>query len=189
MTQSLGLPRCFNPRPSCEGRLQSVKVRNSGNTFQSTPLMRGATAVPCIRCRGTTCFNPRPSCEGRQAPSAFRRSSHRFNPRPSCEGRPLMLSVLGPVFCFNPRPSCEGRHSRPSHRARLARSFNPRPSCEGRRMLSVFRVLVVLVSIHAPHARGDRWARTTCATPTGFNPRPSCEGRHYPTFIVGGLAF
>ena len=33
------------------------------------------------------------------------------------------------------------------------------------------------VSIHAPHARGDRSSHS-CRTPSmSFNPRPSCEGR------------
>ena len=33
------------------------------------------------------------------------------------------------------------------------------------------------VSIHAPHARGDR-STHSCRTPSmSFNPRPSCEGR------------
>ena len=35
----------FNPRPSCEGRLPHVGRRARGGRFQSTPLMRGATAT------------------------------------------------------------------------------------------------------------------------------------------------
>jgi len=35
--------RCFNPRPSCEGRLYRKCQYGSGEMFQSAPLLRGAT--------------------------------------------------------------------------------------------------------------------------------------------------
>ncbi len=40
------VPR-FNPRPSCEGRLTATANLVFPYLFQSTPLMRGATAIYC----------------------------------------------------------------------------------------------------------------------------------------------
>ena len=57
--------RCFNPRPSCEGRPGTLCTMSLVSMFQSTPLMRGATCG-YRRCgQWLACFNPRPSCEGR----------------------------------------------------------------------------------------------------------------------------
>ena len=121
--------KCFNSRPSCEGRLvlPAVAVRhivsihaprargdeillnvNSPVLFQFTPLVRGATHLRREHCRPV-----------------------RFNSRPSCEGRPAR-----------------------SWRSIRTTGFNSRPSCEGR-PLSAFKRVHAVVSIHAPRARGD----------------------------------
>ena len=57
----------FNPRSSCEERLEVAIPRGIDDAFQSTLLMRGAT--PCTRTRRSKdCyFNPRSSCEERLA--------------------------------------------------------------------------------------------------------------------------
>ena len=82
-----------------------------GQTFQSTPLMRGATSQQPILTRIT----------------------HNFNPRPSCEERPSTPIPSSPCTYFNPRPSCEERHKNVLH-FKPAGDFNPRPSCEERRL-------------------------------------------------------
>ena len=78
---------CFNPRPSCEGRPSARLANVCDESFQSAPLMRGATidrvalfvlagvSIRAPHARGDaarllpqpapSCFNPRPSCEGR----------------------------------------------------------------------------------------------------------------------------
>ena len=77
----------FNPRPPCGGRPCPFSSRTSGNTFQSTPPMRGATFI--------------------QPPGSVKPSD--FNPRPPCGGRPLLVIWMDLPHYFNPRPPCGGR--------------------------------------------------------------------------------
>ena len=145
--------------------------------FQSTPLMRGATIPHGAHTRGAPVSIHAPHARGDQellrglrglrvsihaphargdrlAPRRLRRRS-RFNPRPSCEGR---LGMLPPVMdndLFQSTPLMRGATQASASRARSCRSFNPRPSCEGR-LDGAGRYLCGGVSIHAPHARGDR---------------------------------
>jgi len=154
-----GSPRSnasFNPRPSCEGRLDyTFGVRYHQMVSIRAPRVRGDAARPW--CGGLRrCFNPRPSCEGRLPPRVGIHLPGCFNPRPSCEGRlprarrrhqHRRVSIraprvrgdpMGPQRIldpsrFNPRPSCEGRLPELPGTSRL-KSFNPRPSCEGRPM-------------------------------------------------------
>ena len=58
-------PYNFNPRTSCEVRLNQLFSFLRSLTFQSTHLLRGATSG-CASCLGASCdFNPRTSCEVR----------------------------------------------------------------------------------------------------------------------------
>ncbi len=100
---------------------------------------------------------------------------------------------------FNPLPSCEGRLRRDIHFMRMCR-FQSTPLMRGETFSACNPVIQLLISIHSPHARGDR-NRSAC-TPHGaisihsphargdlqsltgcrcrschFNPLPSCEGR------------
>ncbi len=163
----------FNPLPSCEGRLftgshADFKARYE---FQSTPLMRGETAVTIIGAIDPRHhFNPLPSCEGR--PIASRAPSRRlqnFNPLPSCEGRrKLMSNDMTDFRNFNPLPSCEGRPCCEDHVATAIRHFNPLPSCEGRpRYKSV-------CSRRLLHY---------------FNPLPSCEGRRFASVVIDVMIY
>ena len=56
---------------------------------------------------------------------------------------------------FNPLPSCEGRPSG-QQKPPADSNFNPLPSCEGRLIFSFNQLPLQLISIHSPHARGDR---------------------------------
>ena len=56
--------------------------------------------------------------------------------------------------------------------------FNPRPSYEGRRHRLVEGKPHRLISIHAPHTRGDYAELPLAPRQWYFNPRPSYEGRH-----------
>ena len=55
--------------------------------------------------------------------------------------------------------------------------FNPLPSCEGRRKTAVDADAFIGISIHSPHARGDRPFHKELYNLHNFNPLPSCEGR------------
>ena len=82
-----GRPRCFNSRPSCEGRRDPADQGRPGMVSIHAPHARG---------------------------DAIRRSTispARFNSRPSCEGRRPATFASSISLSFNSRPSCEGRHS------------------------------------------------------------------------------
>ena len=129
-------PSYFNPRSSCEERrggardlpgqlqisihapharsdMEKLGFEKTGEKFQSTLLMRGATPQAGRHVLGLD-FNPRSSCEER--PRAFPWYSDNigdFNPRSSCEERLPMLQLPGMrKKYFNPRSSCEERHPR-----------------------------------------------------------------------------
>ena len=78
---------CFNPRPLCRERLQSLEAQIEELRFQSTPPMQGATP--------TTLRNSLQSFVSIHAPYA---------------GSDVMNYILqvGPI-CFNPRPLCRER--------------------------------------------------------------------------------
>ena len=131
--KSSGFFRCFNPRPSCEGRPIIPAATFLPRVFQSTPLLRGATAF------------------GTRSPVVFLVSIHaplaRGDMRTETRDEAFVVSIHAPLargddrlglptsksMGFNPRPSCEGRRAW-THQTTLYRRFNPRPSCEGRRM-------------------------------------------------------
>ncbi len=165
-------------------------------------------------------FNPRPTCGGRQGVARRVRGSQGFNPRPSCEGRPyvaiapetsgefqstpLMRGATGVAdlarqdVTFQSTPlmrgattleSTAGTHSSfqstPLMRGATVLGLGASPSVEvsihaphargDKDIASYFNV--TLVSIHAPHARGDRSSASPRCGSSSFNPRPSCEGR------------
>ena len=191
---------CFNPRPSCEGRLIPKTIANQIIKFQSTPLMRGATRVTSPPA-GTDGFQSTPlmrgATDGRlvephalvvsiHAPHArgdaraarYRPPTRRFNPRPSCEGRLLrfwLANACNHVSIHAPhargdRALCGGDG--------LGKGFNPRPSCEGRLLLLGLHGLADEFQ-STPLMRGATTADTRSPSPPHrFNPRPSCEGRH-----------
>ena len=69
--------------------------------------------------------------------------------------------------------------------------FNPRPSYEGRLGAVPRGRAPLLISIHAPHTRGDPLILRMLLLPTHFNPRPSYEGRPEPLdslFPVSGIS-
>ena len=101
----------FNPRSSCEERQFSDCRRRSPPSFQSTLLMRGATASCRSAHRGRH-FNPRSSCEERRGSIPVNKTVTDFNPRSSCEERPSPALSADSTTCdFNPRSSCEERLS------------------------------------------------------------------------------
>ena len=146
----------FNPRTSCEVRHSFSINLYCLRLFQSTHLLRGATAddpldeqpgrisihAPLARCD---------SIQRRSRPSFW----CYFNPRTSCEVRRelLLFCVLSTVFQsthllrgatfgspqgvvnhtdFNPRTSCEVRPTHPAAGPYPLSHFNPRTSCEVR---------------------------------------------------------
>ena len=155
--------------------------------------------MACAPCGLSSHFNPLPSCEGRPSKYFFIYSAAYFNPLPSCEGRRrparrclpcVHISIHSPHArgdasrsrgrtpsrYFNPLPSCEGRLISVTCE-QVDGDFNPLPSCEGRRTANLENKCDRKISIHSPHARGDRAIRAASTISRNFNPLPSCEGR------------
>ena len=188
----------FQSTPLMRGATERGVVARAVVQFQSTPLMRGATTSrQPPRCRRPVSihaphargdprtgparsrrpgFNPRPSCEGRPPRATPSPAGSRFNPRPSCEGRPRSSTGRQPPWRFNPRPSCEGRPDRIDEEM-VELPFQSTPLMRGATRHIRREAARRLVSIHAPHARGDRCGSLRLTGRRCFNPRPSCEGR------------
>ena len=86
---------------------------------------------------------------------APRRGEAHFNPLPSCEGRLTSFALRLHALNFNPLPSCEGRHV-PAVDTCFRNTISIHsPHARGDKQ-SHQRIVVRHISIHSPHARGDR---------------------------------
>ena len=154
---------CFNPLPSCEGRLSS-SLRSSRFDFasihfplarednvstgepststvlQSTSLLRGKTSLSGFSSSGKL-LQSTSLLRGKTAISSQIVSCGLLQSTSLLRGKTLS-ELIGSVQmqCFNPLPSCEGRLL-VIHAETQPICFNPLPSCEGRRQddVSVMR--------------------------------------------------
>ena len=187
------LRRCFNSRPSCEGRpLKDVGIKNARVSIHA-PHARGdvrvlaATEKPDVsihapHARGDRIvvssllpmmFQFTPLMRGATKVIVTGAANLCFNSRPSCEGRPDYgrLDHVEEVSIHAPHARGDGRNRRPPRTG----GFNSRPSCEGRR--TALRGGVRLhVSIHAPHARGDLECKLDASWPKVSIHAPHARG-------------
>ncbi len=126
----------FNPRSSCEERLQYRLFAFRYHLISiHAPHARSDSRTSRQRTPSSN-FNPRSSCEERQGRVLSHHIGKRhFNPRSSCEERHGTRCRSTSESNFNPRSSCEERLE-PDDYARLRANFNPRSSCEERPMSS-----------------------------------------------------
>ena len=141
--------------------------------FQFTPLVRGAT---CRRGSANLLrrFNSRPSCEGRpeavldeavvrvsihaprargDAVAAIATAATEFQFTPLVRGATIAKRMITIITSFNSRPSCEGRLTPRRNLSKLIVSIHaPRARGDG---VDIGGGLRTNVSIHAPRARGD----------------------------------
>ena len=166
---------CFNPRPSCEGRLIPKTIANQIIKFQSTPLMRGATRVTSPPA-GTDGFQSTPlmrgATDGRLVePHALVVSIH----APHARGDARAARYRPPTRRFNPRPSSEGRLLRClSHLVII--KFQSTPLMRGATASCGTARPWWPVSIHAPHARGDCYDSGLPTLVTMFQSTPLMRG-------------
>ena len=161
----------FNSRPSCEGRPFEAEFETA-QTFQFTPLVRGATNIRFnISPLKVSIHAPRARGDG-IASGASRRKTFQFTPL--VRGATVIIQQPLSTQSFNSRPSCEGRHIYREIITPLLVSIHA-PRARGDKD-TVKRRVLFYVSIHAPRARGDIvWS--SISSPGRFNSRPSCEGR------------
>ncbi len=144
----------FNPRPSCEGRPKPSSPRLSMPSFQSTPLMRGATRRRQGAGHGRAVSIHAPHARGDARRDGCTAPSPCFNPRPSCEGR------LRAKMCSYPRPRFQSTPlmrgaTRSQAYPHAEHPFQSTPLMRGATDQGEAHVGNRTVSIHAPHARGD----------------------------------
>ena len=127
-----------------------------GTSFQSTPLMRGATnsasaQLPIVSFQSTPLMRGATPLDLRR----HRRRS-RFNPRPSCEGRPdNMVGTLGKTWGFQSTPLMRGATRARTSGTTGSIRFQSTPLMRGATPAGTVHAVSPVVSIHAPHARGD----------------------------------
>ena len=143
------------------GETDSASIRRSMLRFQSTPLMRGETAVLRVHAVGVIISIHSPHTRGDASPASSGSPSSNFNPLPSCEGRLRPPQNRLRFFQFQSTPLMRGETKVSPAETAVISDFNPLPSCEGR--LSIDR---------GPKHRKH------------FNPLPSCEGRHLPFWYM-----
>ena len=150
-------PADFNPHSSCEERPDSDLALMRPTSFQSTPLMRGATLDPYLEQIAAEIFQSTLLIRGatRRRTLSRARQGH-FNPRSSYEER---LSIVIPAV-LEIGISIHAPHTRSD----LALASQP--------------INLIFISIHAPHTRSDARQIRDEQSLSNFNPRSSYEERH-----------
>ena len=164
--------------------------------------MRGETldAVK-IRCHNQH-FNPLPSCEGRPCfplPRFCCRiiSIHSPHARgdsqwedvdvikvisihsPHARGDPATSATPSPPYAFQSTPLMRGETVFQLAVFDLHCGFQSTPLMRGETIERGHTTRPRSISIHSPHARGDRKSLKLRLTEKDFNPLPSCEGRPF----------
>ena len=146
----------FNPLPSCEGRLWCATRCGTISTFQSTPLIRGETRKEHGEHEHQHISIHSPHARGDTSATMIRVANSQFQSTPLMRGETTAQQVIGnPTFYFNPLPSCEGRLSR-NRRPHIRTLFQSTPLMRGETADAAATGKRLAISIHSPHARGDR---------------------------------
>ena len=147
----------FNPLPSCEGRPRSKAENGKEDKFQSTPLMRGETGSGSQKAVEYAQFQSTPLMRGEthyRFPDQFGHAISIHSPHARGDHITRAAERQGKQY-FNPLPSCEGRphvHGGPI----ASRGFQSTPLMRGETHMPPRYGHMLLISIHSPHARGDR---------------------------------
>ena len=145
--------------------------------FQSTLLMRGATDDISAK-ELEVVFQSTLLMRGATASSGWCVAGNDFNPRSSCEERHgLRCACVIERDIFQSTLLMRGATEHVSVSLYNESNFNPRSSCEERHELQGLANAFDMISIHAPHARSDDFAKAVFLPVVYFNPRSSCEER------------
>ena len=158
--------------------LHCLDTLPTGEVFQPTRPLRGATRKADAQGLRPRNFNPRAPCGARRSHISVPAGSLNFNPRAPCGARLVPLSYVSPVvristhaplagrdglprslaLCccyFNPRAPCGARQRYQNEAERIKKNFNPRAPCGARRPLTRLYGVTEKISTHAPLAGRD----------------------------------
>ena len=172
----LGRHADFNPRPSCEGRHdeegQRLRVRISihapharGDAGGPHGVLLGHISIHAPHARGDFC----------EYPAISRRAL--FQSTPLMRGATQSVCGMSIHVKFQSTPLMRGATVIPTTIAQQIIKFQSTPLMRGATSIAHRLRLRRVISIHAPHARGDSSYPAHVSPPVYFNPRPSCEGR------------
>ena len=145
----------FNPRSSCEERRINVTYTAQELAFQSTLLMRGATANNELSQAVNVISIHAPHARSDLTISAMRSGREPF------QSTLLMRGATSAILSL-----C-------SHHVLFQSTLLMRGATPGENLVKLER----MISIHAPHARSDHSTRAMGNCKQNFNPRSSCEER------------
>ena len=173
------MPQYFNPLPSCEGRPIRPPCEKQETAFQSTPLMRGETHMQPPEGAGRAISIHSPHARGDRPAQRHAHSVCVFQSTPLMRGETFTTNHFnGRAHNFNPLPSCEGRQIASGIPLVVYHISIHSPHARGDRLIHDITSLLH-ISIHSPHARGDSCSTVKTHSPGYFNPLPSCEGRQF----------
>ena len=146
----------FNPLPSCEGRpARRIAIRNADSISIHSPHARGdlrhwipgndeTISIHSPHARGDA-YNANWS-------SYMLISIHSPHARGDVNNSPPLWAKPA----FQSTPLMRGETHAEKNSCSVVCDFNPLPSCEGRLGFSVRTTAQARISIHSPHARGDK---------------------------------
>ena len=118
--------------------------------------MRGETRMVVCSVALVWHFNPLPSCEGRLCAACHNKEHPEFQSTPLMRGETRTRTRRSLAHAhFNPLPSCEGRRSANCRHAMTFR-FQSTPLMRGETLTEDVNGGTENISIHSPHARGDK---------------------------------
>ncbi len=166
----------FQSTPPMQGATQRLLQARATLTFQSTPPMQGATHFRQSSDACCDCFNPRPLCRERHLFQHFRDSRQIVSihaPYAGSDTADATALAFTTVSIHAPYAGSDEKY--PIYIGDLKVSIHAPYAGSDAPALSLFPGTVV--SIHAPYAGSDG-PRSSMALDTGsFNPRPLCRER------------
>ena len=165
--------------PHARGDLRRQRETCKRPLFQSTPLMRGETDDTAALQAAFDISIHSPHARGDpRAPRPFWGLHVDFNPLPSCEGRRFDGNDSPATMIFQSTPLMRGEtwfplitQTQPGISIHSPHARGDRPLCR--------QWNILIISIHSPHARGDFRRLLFFTWWQDFNPLPSCEGRQH----------
>ena len=167
-TRSIGFFLIFQSTLLMRGATAaSISFSSAPSRFQSTLLMRGATGHHAVVLVEADISIHAPHARSDLCRLTVNSKLFYFNPRSSCEERRRISHVSSLSMRFQSTLLMRGA-TRPPRLLVSPTNFNPRSSCEERRGDGLMIEVKLDISIHAPHARSDPDLSSTSGACTLF---------------------